>query len=163
MFGTNPAALLGTSWCPLATAVCNPPDNGSIAALLLFLRPELWRLATVAIQLRSIRCCPIVLAVSQRSRDSWPATCRVPHYRYSAETLSGAHGIAHSTQLDWRSTQHASTRAITETAKCADEQRRLGAQAEKCGRNLCLMVVISMVAGAASFGAGAAFMKLLIG
>ena len=100
MFGTNPAALLGTSWCPLATAVCNPPDNGSIAALLLFLRPELWRLATVAIQLRSIRCCPIVLAVSQRSRDSWPATCRVPHYRYSAETLSGAHRIAHSTQLD---------------------------------------------------------------
>ena len=27
MFGTNPAALLGTSWCPLATAVCNPPDT----------------------------------------------------------------------------------------------------------------------------------------
>ena len=70
--------------------------------------------------------------------------------------------MAHSTQLDLEEHVARIDRALTETAKYAIEQRRLGAQTERYERNLCRMVVISMVAGA-SFGAGAAFMKLLIG
>jgi hypothetical protein len=75
--------------------------------------------------------------------------------------------MAYRTQLDLGEHVARIDRAITETAKYAVEQRRLGAQAEKYAekyeRNLCLMVVIPMVTGAASFGAVAAFMKLLIG
>jgi hypothetical protein len=53
--------------------------------------------------------------------------------------------------------------AIAETAKDVAEQRELEARARNFGFRQWQLVVIAIIAGAASFGAGAAFVKLLIG
>jgi hypothetical protein len=54
-------------------------------------------------------------------------------------------------------------RAIAENAKYAAVQRELAAEARNFDRNCWQIVVTATIAGAALFGAGAAFMKLLIG
>jgi hypothetical protein len=53
--------------------------------------------------------------------------------------------------------------ALAETRKYAAEQRTLEAEARYFDRNRWQIVVFAMTAGAALFGAGVAFTKLLIG
>jgi hypothetical protein len=54
-------------------------------------------------------------------------------------------------------------RAIAKTAKYVAEQRKLEAEARNCDRDFWKVVVLAMAAGAALFGAGAAFLKLIGG
>ncbi len=64
-------------------------------------------------------------------------------------------------QLDLREQLARIDRSIAETAKYAAEQRKLEAEARNVDRNRWQIVVTAMAAGAALFGAGAAFLKLL--
>ena len=64
-------------------------------------------------------------------------------------------------QLDLREQLARIDRSIAETAKYAAEQRKLEAEARNFDRNRWQIVVTAMAAGAALFGAGAAFLKLL--
>jgi hypothetical protein len=152
----------GNFWCPLATAVRNSPDTWfDCAAAAVFAAG-----VVAARHCRNPTSIDPLLSdyISGKSREPRQLACNlsVPHYRHSAETLSGAHGIAHSTQLDQ-----------DEHVACIDRTYR---DCQICGRatpaqspngeiraESGLMVVVSMAAGVASFGAGAAFMKLLIG
>jgi hypothetical protein len=54
-------------------------------------------------------------------------------------------------------------RRIEEADTYAAEQHELASEAEGRNRNCWQIVVIALTAGGALFGAGAAFMKLLIG
>jgi hypothetical protein len=78
--------------------------------------------------------------------------------------------MADSTLLDLQEHITRIDRAIAETAKYAAEQRELEAEARKLDaeaqlfdRNRWQIVVAAMTAGAALFGAGTVFVKLLIG
>jgi hypothetical protein len=71
--------------------------------------------------------------------------------------------MADSTQLDLQEQIRRIDRAIAETAKYAAEQRQLEAESRDLDRDRWQNVVTAMIAKAALFGAGAAFMKLLIG
>lgn len=64
-------------------------------------------------------------------------------------------------QLDLQEQITRIDRAIAETAKYAAEQRKLEAEARNFDRNRWQILVTAMTAGAALFGAGAAFFKLL--
>lgn len=66
-----------------------------------------------------------------------------------------------SAGLDLREQIARIDRAIAETSKFAAEQRKLEAEARQYDRNRWQIVVTAMTAGAALFGAGAAFLKLL--
>jgi hypothetical protein len=71
--------------------------------------------------------------------------------------------MADNTQLDLQGQITRIDRAIAETAKYVAEQRRIRAEAENFASNQWWIVVTWMVVGAALFGAGAVFAKLLIG
>jgi hypothetical protein len=71
--------------------------------------------------------------------------------------------MADSTRLDLREQVARIDHAIAETAKYVAEQRELGAEARNFDRDRWQIVVTGMIAGVALFGAGVAFMKLLIG
>jgi hypothetical protein len=71
--------------------------------------------------------------------------------------------MATDTQLDLQEQITRIDLAIAETAKYAAEQRKLEADARNFDRNRWQIVVTTMTAGAALFGAGAAFVKLVFG
>ena len=71
--------------------------------------------------------------------------------------------MASDTQLDLQEQITRIDLAIAETAKYAAEQRKLEAEARNFDRNRWQIVVTTMTAGAALFGAGAAFVKLVFG
>jgi len=68
---------------------------------------------------------------------------------------------AFSQPLDLREQIARIDRAIAETAKFAAEQRKLEAQARQFDPNRWQIILTAMTAGAALFGAGAAFLKLI--
>ena len=66
-----------------------------------------------------------------------------------------------SPSLDLREQITRIDRAIAETTKFAAEQRKLETEARQFDRNRWQIVLTAMTAGAALFGAGAAFLKLI--
>lgn len=65
-------------------------------------------------------------------------------------------------QVDMREENTCIGRERAETARYAAEQRKLEAEAQQLDRNRWRIVCTRMTTGAALFGAGAAFIKLLV-
>jgi hypothetical protein len=95
-------------------------------------------------------------------RDDWKLDLREEITRIDRERAEVIKLMAEARRID-RAQDMEIEGALAQIRRYASESRQLEAEARKFDRVRWLIVVTAIIAGAALFGAVAAFMKLLIG